>query len=489
MKEIIYRKPKKIEKTSRAEKLRSELVSNVIADYEERKLKRREFELQWRLNLDFYAGKQNSIITSFDTLVNVGKQFHWQRTDSFNHIAPIVESRLSKITSHKVDIEPTPDTDEQHDMDGIPLCKKILESAFAKTDFDAMVEQATMWSEVTGSVFYKVYWDNNAGSVLGMIKQGDTENEIRDGDVCISICSPFEIFPDKICASCMGEISSLIHAKYLSHQVIKESWGVDLSGYAEDNILVIERYQVPTKAYPNGRFVIIAMDKLIYDGELPYINGEDGKRTIPFVRQVSEGMVGSFYGRSVIERAIPVQRAYNAIKNRKVEFLNRLACGVLTVEEGSVDIESLENDGLAPGKVIVYRHGTTAPKFLNTGSLPAELEREEERLLKEFELVSGGGDIMRGLENGNVSGVALAILTEENDRRMNRTIQAMVRAKMVIACHILRLYKQFVTSRRLERIVGESGVEMFDFDQAAITCRNVIVRNAGMMKGEMNEGN
>ena len=45
----------------------------------------------------------------------------------------------------------------------------------------------------------------------------------------------------------------------------------------------------------------------------------------------------------MVERAIPVQRAYNAVKNRKHEFLNRIAMGVLTVEDGSVDTDNLES--------------------------------------------------------------------------------------------------------------------------------------------------
>ena len=43
----------------------------------------------------------------------------------------------------------------------------------------------------------------------------------------------------------------------------------------------------------------------------------------------------------MIERIIPVQRAYNAVKNRKQEFLNRLSMGVITVEDGSVDTDDL----------------------------------------------------------------------------------------------------------------------------------------------------
>lgn len=97
----------------------------------------------------------------------------------------------------------------------------------------------------------------------------------------------------------------------------------------------------------------------------------------------------------MVERAIPIQRAYNAVKNRKHEFLNRIAMGVLTVEDGSVDLDSLEGDGLGPGKIIVYRQGSTPPKLMNCGSVPSDFSVEEDRLLREFVEVSGVSEIMR----------------------------------------------------------------------------------------------
>ncbi len=71
------------------------------------------------------------------------------------------------------------------------------------------------------------------------------------------------------------------------------------------------------------------------------------------------------YGKNgLVARLIPLQRAYNAIKNRKYEFLNRFATGILVVEDGSVDVDELQEEGLAPGKVIVYRQGSVPPTLL-----------------------------------------------------------------------------------------------------------------------------
>ena len=157
----------------------------------------------------------------------------------------------------------------------------------------------------------------------------------------------------------------------------------------KDAEILIERYTRPTAAYPNGKLEIVAGEKLLYAGELPYVNGERGERTFPFVKQDCLRLPGAFFASSVVDRLIPVQRAYNAVRNRKHEFLNRLSMGVLTVEDGSVDTDELSEEGLLPGKILVYRQGGKAPEMLDCGNVPSEFKDEEEWLEKEFALLYG----------------------------------------------------------------------------------------------------
>ena len=69
-------------------------------------------------------------------------------------------------------------------------------------------------------------------------------------------------------------------------------------------------------------------------------------------------MYGEF---GLVEQLIPLQRQYNAINNRYYELVNRPFIGTVAVEDGSVDIDDLEEEGLAPGKVIIYRQGAVPP--------------------------------------------------------------------------------------------------------------------------------
>lgn len=92
------------------------------------------------------------------------------------------------------------------------------------------------------------------------------------------------------------------------------------------------------------------------------------------------------YGKNgIVARLVPIQRAYNTIKNRKHEYISRLSLGLMIVEDGSIDIDNLGEEGLAPGKVIVYRQGANLPKMVNYDTAVINIfQQEEDRLLDEF---------------------------------------------------------------------------------------------------------
>lgn len=93
------------------------------------------------------------------------------------------------------------------------------------------------------------------------------------------------------------------------------------------------------------------------------------------------------YGENgLVERLIPLQREYNNAKNKKNEFIERLSFGFAFVEDGSVDIDEFAEEGLAPGRIIIYRQGSAAPSIVQPDVTPYSIYNEElERIEKEIE--------------------------------------------------------------------------------------------------------
>ena len=481
-------------------KIEEKIVAEITADFKKRQEARRPIELNWRLNMNFVVGNQFAQISSKGDIEESGKEYFWQEREVYNHIAPILETRLAKLGRVKAKAQVRPATSDDEDVASASLATKLIDAVCKENDFSSQLALANTWSEITGSAFFKVTWDANKGHAL------DASGEIKEGDVTITLCPPFEIFPEDIAITDIDKQSSIMHAKVLTAKEVKRIWGKDVKGgdvnvfsfdnaqvgggfgytasvpkivseKREDSVTVIEKYEAPTHEYPNGRLIIVVGDTLLYQGDMPYLNGEDGVRGYPFSKQVCIDNLTNFFGTSVVERIIPVQRAYNTVKNRKHEFMNRMAVGVMAVEDGSVDTDNLEEEGLPPGKVVVYRQGSTPPIMLSPTQVPSEFSREEEKLLNEFVMISGVSEVTTYSQvPANVaSGTAISLLLEQDDTRIALTADSLRESIKRISKQVLRLYRQFAKVPRVKRITGDNGdVEIASFCAGNIDSEDIV---------------
>ena len=482
-------------------KYAEEIVEEVRRDFEQRREKRKALELQWRLNMNFLSGDQYCEITPTGDIDDYGKQYWWQQREVFNQIASVVETRLAKLARVKTGIVVRPASDDDSDVYAAKLSTQVLKAAGESVDLVKLINAASVWSEATGTCFIKVGWDAGAGKVIGVDKKG---GRLHEGDLTVSIVPPFEIFPDNLLAGEPENCRSIIHAKAYHVDEVRDIWGEEVKGedvnvfsldssplpdtggytqgvkgvnasLAPDHCVVLEKYTLPTRDMPDGRLTIVAADKLLYDGELPYINRKDGTRGYPFAVMRCLDKVGCVFGASVIERLIPLQRAYNDVRNRKHEYMNRLAMGVLAVEDGSVDSDILEEEGLAPGKVLIYRQGSEAPRMLDPGRIPSDFLNEEERLLSEFITVSGVSELSKYSQTySSMSGTAISLLVEQDNTRLASTSGSLRECVKQVCYLILRAFKQFAGEKRFMRLAGENGaMQLKSFSASDLTAEDL----------------
>lgn len=482
------------------EERKKALITEIHADFDARREARRSIETSWELNMNFVSGNQYCDISTSGELVQEDKEFYWQSRRCFNHIAPTIDTRLARLAKVRPTLEVRAFSDSEADIKTARLCSGILRSVKNKLDFDKIISTACLWSETCGTAFYKILWNFEDGNIIGT---DDTGHSIREGDVNVVAVSPFEIYPDSLTADGLDGVKSLIHAKAMPVSEIKERYGTEIAGHEikefplipysqaggwkkptdgaakpvlDSAEIVIERYTRPTEEFPEGRLEIVAGDTLLFEGPLPYRNKDRGERTFPFAMQTCIPLAGSFFGTCVVDRMIPLQRAYNAVRNRKHEFLNRLSMGVIAVEDGSVDADELSEEGLYPGKVLVYRQGSSTPTFLECGSMPSEFHEEEERISDEFILVSGMSEISRNSANPThvTSGVGLQLLLDQDQNRMQMSIESVERAVKEVGKQTLHLYKQFASAERVLSMTGTGGhTELFWFSASDISADDV----------------
>jgi len=544
---------------------KDDLVNYVNEKFERRRAERRPFELQWRLNMAFVDGQQYLDINSARLdLMEIPKLYDWQEREVFNHIAPIVETRIARISRMQPTLKTRPATGEPEDLSSAKVSNRILNYALNEYLDQNKRYTLTQWLDVCGTAFLKNIWNAKKGRVVGATliraasddapreerkpKEEDegletagkriaeeitpeseeevvvekqengvvagTIQPIYEGDIEPVVVPSYEVFPDSSWHPTMDEVRSILHARAYHVDQVYEFWGVRVepepvesfslqraatgfgglgynfgSFYArtakmEGYVLVKELWEKPSLSCPQGRLIVVANDKLLFTGPLPYLVGQDGAPDLPFVKFDAIRRPGCFWGRSVIERLIPVQRRYNALRNRKAEYLNRCAIGQYVVEEGSVDMDDLEENGGAPGYIHVYKRGFNSPQYMQNPPLPNEFETEEATLLNEFTIISGVSEIARHSDAppGVKSGIALSIAVEQDDTRLSHTVGNIETGLVHAGKQWLRLYRQYATEKRLHRTVGSDlEIELIQWDASDIRSDDVVIETSALL--------
>lgn len=488
------------------------LISFVNDEYKRRQRDRLPYELQWQLNVNFIEGNQYiDINTMAMKLEEIPRFYEWQEREVFNQIAPAVETRIARLSRMRPILKSRPGTLSPRDLRAAKVSTQLLRNIYYEEGVRRRMNEVYGWMESTGTCLVKNVWDPTKGNMVGKTMvatdEGYEEVGIYEGGLCVIVVPPHEVFPDSTFRQEIDDCKSIIHARAIHVDEIKEAWGVDVSpeqassiklqrssvgvgglGYGfgyhyastqlKEHAIVKEYWESPSKDYPKGRLVIIAGGKLLHFGVLPYPVGKDGELALPFEKVVSIQRPGVFWGRCVVDRLISAQRRYNALRNRKAEYLNRCAIGQYWVEDGSTDLDILEKNIGEPGFIGVYHRGFKAPEPSVNPQLPVAFESEENALLQEINIFSGTSDLSKQSKapSGVKSGVAMSIALEQDDTRLSNTASNV--EDFLIRCgrQWLRLHRHFVSGIRTLQAMGEENItDVIDWTGSDITSDDVIV--------------
>ncbi|MDR2487544.1 MAG: hypothetical protein LBD12_06205 [Clostridiales Family XIII bacterium] len=455
----------------------SEVIRDIREKFEQRRSQRRGLELQWRLNIEFYNGNQFADINaSLGDIETLGVFSEFEERNVFNEIAPIVETALAILSRKRHIMRVTPASSSSEDRTSAKIGNKVVASMRRRLNISDLFQDGNIQAKTTGSAVWKTVWDPNAGRTVAMLVSSLTDEEmqiegmqpsleeellgipadgavsrIREGDVSISVHSPFEFYPENVSIPC-SKNRRVMHVQVMSPDEVFEKWGVVAKGddidvfkvvdttdrsyggavsgrvfgkmfgveKARNSVRVYEEWELPSRKFPSGRLIICTDEDLLHYGPLPDALGGQGEYALPFDVQQSVRTDG-FFGKSVIERLIPIQRAFNSNKNRIADYMNRIGIGVYVCEEGSVpDIDKFISGGIMPGDVIEHMRGTRAPHFLDTPSLPPDIYRETDALLDEMDRLAGISRLAKQSEvSPSISAAsAIAGLAEQDDTRI-----------------------------------------------------------------------
>lgn len=354
--------------------------------------------LQGRFNNEFIRGRQHKRINPKELKIEdrpANTQIYTEKK-VFNRLLPIYLTRYGILAQNMPipGIVPISNTSKSV-TDSIQVNKFIL-NYMADSDFKGKYNKAIKHSDIYGIAWFKTGIDWSAGDTIATLdsKIGDTSGKItvKEGRPFISFIPMYEVFVDNINAESMDEINELVHRRVFSTTYIRARYGFDakeegvtearLSSYPQYTNLglaavgdagyanVYEYYKKPDAVYPKGRYVITCNDKVIFDDVLPYLNGANGARVIPFDFFAMQTVPNYLIGVTVYSQLIPIQETYNAIKNRYLEYVNHIAIGQLYYWEGS--LVNPNNFTTKPGKLVALKRNARQPTAVQKDKLSME---------------------------------------------------------------------------------------------------------------------
>ena len=131
------------------------IINSITADFKNRQLARKPYELSWELNMNFFFGNQYSYISNSGEILDNEKNYYWENREVYNHIAPIIESRIAKLIKIKPDLIVKSNTNSDEDTYTAKLTQNIINTSIAKNNFDNTLLNLIYWSEITGTSFLK----------------------------------------------------------------------------------------------------------------------------------------------------------------------------------------------------------------------------------------------------------------------------------------------------------------------------------------------
>lgn len=376
-------------------------------------------------------------------------------------VGPDSDRILAKLTSRPNVWEVPPQSPD----DTAIRASRIAEAAVAQTAREQMWEETRFehahvaWGGGVGAIALE--WDTSAGTVVGIDDMG---GEIRTGDVKLTVISIHEI-------ACEPGTKDIRKAKWwirgtamppetamqefgLAKKPEADSRGMEVvwtttqRGDVEIPMTMVYTYfERPGSGTP-GRVATIIGNEVVQEGPWPFPFSDRLNIAVCKVKPIHN----KWFGHSPVTDAVPVQAAINASWSSIIEHMKQAGNARLWVPYGTID--DLEDLSDLAGEAVYYNAiNGQRPDYSGPPSMPDWWVRQPDMLGSQMDNILGQKEVSRGgAPSGVESGLALSILSENDDTMIGRFGRNMADMWGDIASMTLKLYEAYVGASRTSMI-------------------------------------
>lgn len=453
---------------------------------------RLKHEQQWVINLCYYLGFQR--LWYANGKIRVDDQ---DPVLHVNRIASWIESRHAKLTKSRPVGRVIPDSNDPADKMGAKYGDWALMNLFRKIGMEQVYDDIIMQMLICGTTFGENLWDPYEGDVIKIPKMKDDDVSIKDGEleeervfsgeVCSKSVSPFGLIIANDSIPKLQDQPWVIKRNFLSLEQVYETWPKlkdkiqikdDQSERTEyekivhrlgspsfhrsspiratmdannNEVLVKSMWIKPNDCFEDGAMVTVIGDQYAMGGNFP---DDYGKAVYPFVKFQENNSGFHFYTQATMERLIPIQRAYNELKQSKVQNARLMAKGKWMNPKGSQVLESSLTD--EEGEVIEYNSSVPEPHQAAISPLPNYVENLESTLLNDFRDSGGQREAPFNPPPTITASVALQTLNELSEEVLIPISRRLARSMELMSNSQLNLIVQNYIEKRLIKIFNES---------------------------------
>lgn len=383
-------------------------------------------------------------------------------------IGPDSRRIISKLMRRSLTFDVMPTTPD----DTAIRASRIAESALAEVHRKQMWEKTRLdhatcvWTDGVGALC--VEWDSSVGTPVAMDDRGRT---VGTGDVCVSAVSIHEMSFEPGTRDA-ERARWWVRGQALPPADVKAMFGLEKKPEADaravdtvwrlsdqertENIpltMVLTYYERPMHDSP-GRVMTVVGNEIV--DESPWMFPFNDRLNI--ATAVVEPIHGRWVGHTPVSDAVPVQAILNASWSSIVEHMKLAGNARLWVPMGSVDdIEELTDTA---GEAVEYNPiNGTRPQYESPPTMPDWWIRQPEMLANAMDDILSVHAVSRGEAPAGIeSGIALSILSENDDTPVGALAKSLGECWGRAATMVLKLYEANVQETRQATVMLPSSV-------------------------------
>jgi len=484
------------------------VVAEVYHKYDVRRQMRRPYEIQWYLNASALRGFPDVRWNAEFNRIEIKREPAHRKRFRINHIKPKYVARVAKYTKTPPSPLVVPATSDREDVFNARASQKALEYVTRRGDLRKKWMQVMQWIPVTGKAFWWLRYD--ADKIGYAPVELDGRREPIMGDIEIDYGSAFEFLPADPGIEFLADQPEIMRVRMMQTQDIEERFGLEKGTIAPESsdadlffyqrqiadlgtrqmgmasravtamgddikdgrgyALMIECFTKPCAAYPNGRYVICAGQKLLkHEEELPGNFQHVHRNPYPCVEYCDDAAPGQFWPDAFIERMVGLQSEYNEYRSKMGENLAMHFFPKLVVAKQLNLAEDAYTSEAGERLNVNFVPGIPMPQFLQPSSVIGDAWNVLNTIRKEMDDITMIYPSSLGGAGGASSGFQTNLLQEAADQVHGPAIQRNALGLEEAYLKIRHLMKLYYTVPRLISIAGRNNLpEVYEFSQSNI---------------------